>query len=149
MTATMLNDMNQLLHNISWSWSACYEGMLDIFPFQTVNEIKETARCFYLKISDQVQSLEEKPSIVDSFVAWSLDDAQAEADTQASESNEKDSSRDDLSQMKDVSDPCLREAIMKRRKYLRQKAKTKAKSAIAYLKFHTRSTSNKYYAKAS
>ena len=72
-----------------------------------------------------------------------MDDAQAEADTQASTSNEKDSSRNDLSQVKDVSHPCLREAIMKRRKYLRQKAKTKAKSAIADLKFHTRSTSNR------
>ena len=38
----------------------------------------------YLKISDRVQSLEEKASIVDSFVAWSLDNAQGEADTQAS-----------------------------------------------------------------
>ena len=84
-----------------------------------------------------------KASIVDSFAAWSLDDAQAEADTQASGPNEKDSNRDDLSQMKDVFVPCLREAIMKRRKYSRQKAKKKAKSAVADLKFYTRSTSNR------
>ena len=42
-----------------------------------------------VKISDQVQSLEEKASIVDSFISWPLDDAQVEADTQASGSNEK------------------------------------------------------------
>ena len=71
-----------------------------------------------------------------------MDDAQAEADTQTSGSNEKDSSSDELSQVKIVSDPCLREAIMKRRKYLGQEAKAKAKSAVADLKFHTRSTSN-------
>ena len=52
----------------------------------------------------------------------------------AAGSNEKDSSRDDLSQKRDVSDSCLREAIMKIEK---------AKSAIADLTFHTRSTSNR------
>ena len=36
-----------------------------------------------------------------------------------------------------------REAIMKRRKHLCQKAKPKAKSTIADLTFHTRSTSNR------
>ena len=127
MTETMLNNMNQLLRDVSLNWSAFYKGMLHISPVHTVNEIKEIARYFYLKISDQLQSLEKKASIVDRFVAWPLDDAQAEADTQASGSNKKDSSRDDLSQMKDVSDPCLREAIMKRRKYLRHKSKNKGK----------------------
>ena len=39
----MLNDMNQLLPDVSLSWSAFYKGMLDIFPFHTVNEIKEIA----------------------------------------------------------------------------------------------------------
>ena len=87
MTETMLNDMNQLLHDVSLSWSGFYKEMVDIFSFHTVNKIKEIARCLYLKISDQVQSLEEKASTVGNFVAWSLDDAQAEADTQASGSN--------------------------------------------------------------
>ena len=31
MTETMLNDMNQLLHDVSLSWSVFYKGTLDIF----------------------------------------------------------------------------------------------------------------------
>ena len=66
----MLNGINQLLREVSLSLSAFSKGMLEIFTFHLVNQIKKIARCFYLKISDQVQSLEEKASIVDSFVAW-------------------------------------------------------------------------------